>query len=211
MSVEVKNLYKSFEKKNGKIEVLKGINLFFEDKKMYLIKGASGKGKTTLLTMIGLLDSPSEGEIIVDGKHVEKLPEKELCKIRRDKYAFVFQDYGLLENLTVYENMNVQQVEMSDKLGEKECEEILEKLNMLHRKNHKVMELSGGEKQRAAFARALVKKSDVFICDEPISNIDEENADVIRELLMKIKEDRTVILTCHTNFFDDICDEIIRL
>ncbi len=210
MCIELKNVSKSYGKKN-QISVIKDFNRTFEDKKLYLIKGASGKGKTTILSIIGLLDAPTNGAIYLDGERVDNLSAQELCRIRREKYAFVFQDFGLLENLSVYENIMLPMQENKDNIDEAKCDAVLEKLNMLHRKNHKVSELSGGEKQRVSFARAMLKESKIFICDEPISSIDEENTEIILEILKELRKEKLVLVSCHTTDIDSLCDEMIRM
>lgn len=211
MGILLKNICKSYFKGREEIRVISEYSYAFERGKLYLIKGASGKGKTTLLSLVGLLDHPTKGEIWLDGQRVDNLKERELCEIRREKYAFVFQDYGLLENMTVRENILLPLQESPNSVTEQQIEDILLQLNMLHRKDHKVSDLSGGEKQRVSFARAMIKKSEIFICDEPISNVDAENAAIILEVLSKEKEDKILLVSCHTQDLDVLCDEQIFL
>lgn len=211
MSIRIEKVCKSYFNKKQEITVLKDIDYTFENNKLYLIKGTSGKGKTTLLSILGLLDSPTAGKVFLDDQRVDHLPEKLRCKIRNERYAFVFQDYGLLENLTVYENLKLILEETKEKVPESKIDDVLKDLNMLHRKNHVVAKLSGGEKQRASFARAMIKQSDIFVCDEPISNVDSENATVILNILKQLKKSKIVIVSIHSTYIDEICDEIVTL
>lgn len=211
MSVTLKNVSKSYYRGKEEISVISNFSRTFEKGRMYLIKGSSGRGKTTLLSMIGLLDLPTEGEIWLDDLRVDNLKEKDLCSIRREKYAFVFQDYGLLENLSVYENLLLSIQESKNPASDEQINDTLKKLNIFDRKNHKVCELSGGEKQRTSFARAMIKESEIFICDEPVSNVDAENAHSIRKILDGIRKNRIVLVSCHTQDMDALCDEQIFL
>lgn len=211
MSITLKNVSKSYFRGKEEISIISNFSRTFEKGKIYLIKGPSGRGKTTLLSMIGLLDLPTEGEIWLDDLRVDNLKEKELCGIRREKYAFVFQDYGLLENLSVYENLLLSIQESENPVSDEKIDEILKKLNIFDRKSHKVCELSGGEKQRTSFARAMIKESEVFICDEPISSVDAENAQIILKILDEVRKNRIVLVSCHTQDMDVLCDEHIFL
>lgn len=211
MVIQAENLEKTYKKGKNHIDVIQDFNHVFETGRMYLLKGASGKGKTTLLSILGLLDNPTQGKLLIDGNVLDFKNTKSLCQTRKDRYSFVFQDYALFENLSVYENLKLVYEDTEEDCDEKKIDEFLEKMNLAHRKFHRTAELSGGEKQRAAFARALLKDSEVFICDEPISNVDEGNAQIILELLSELKKTKLVIVTCHTSVFDDICDEIVRL
>ena len=211
MVIELKNISKSYNKGKAVIPVLQKFSEVFESGNLYLIKGVSGKGKTTLLSLIGLLDSPTSGEIWLNNHRVDNQKEQQLCKLRRELFSFVFQDYGLLENLSVIENILLPLQEAEVHISETALDATLEKLNMLHRKYHRVADLSGGEKQRIAFARALVRKSEVFICDETVSNIDAENEAVILQILDELRKDRIVIASCHTSSMDSLCNKQINL
>lgn len=211
MEIELKKIYKSYEKRKSKIEVIKEFSYKFEPNNMYLIKGESGTGKTTLMSLIGLLDYPDSGEILFNKKRVDNLKEKELCNIRKNDISFLFQDYNLLEKMTVYENIKIVFEENKEKEVEKRINDVLDLLKLSHRKNHLASELSGGEKQRVTLARAIVKEHSILICDEPISNLDESNAKTIIEILKQSKKDKLVIVSCHTDDFDNICDKRIDL
>ncbi len=212
MKIVLDNIYKSYKKGAQEIPVLKGFSKVLNSNMMYLVKGPSGAGKTTLLSIVGLLDSPTSGQVFIDDDRVDHLKERDLCTIRRERFGFVFQDYGLLENLTVYENISLacQELPNMDECIQ-QIEDILTKLNLGHRIHHKVSELSGGEKQRTSFARAMIKNPDILICDEPLSNIDENNAKNVAQILLEAKKDRIIIVSCHTRDLDTLCDEQIVL
>ncbi len=211
MRIEASNLGKTYRKGKNNIEVIMDFCHTFEAGKMYLLKGASGKGKTTLLSILGLLDDPTYGDLSIDGRDLDFSDKNTLCSIRKERYSFVFQDYALFENLSVFENLKLIYEDTKEKFDEKKIDDLLQKMNLAHRKHHRTAELSGGEKQRLAFARAILKDAEIFICDEPISNVDEGNAQIIIELLKELKKTKLVIVTCHTSVFDDICDEIVEL
>jgi putative ABC transport system ATP-binding protein len=211
MIIQALDLGKVYQKGKNSIEVIKEFNHVFESGKMYLLKGASGKGKTTLLSILGLLDKPTSGKLLLNGKEIDFTKPGVLCDIRKAEYSFVFQDYALFENLSVYENLRLVYEDTDEKLDEKRIDDLLLKMNLSHRKYHRTAELSGGEKQRVAFARALLKDAEVFIFDEPISNVDEGNAQIIFDIMKVLKTTRMVMVTCHTSVFDNICDEIVCL
>ena len=173
--IQFRNIVKDFD---GQI-VLKGINLDIYENEFVTLLGPSGCGKTTLLKIIGLLDVPTEGDVIVDGIKEKELWNDELADLRRRKIGFIFQDYFLLEHLTVLDNMILPA--LLDKADEKQSLERAEELaNYLQIDNRLLLkypkELSGGEKQRVAIARALASKPDILFADEPTGNLDSQNS-----------------------------------
>lgn len=178
--IQVKNIKKSF----GTLQVLKGINLEVPSGKIYSIVGASGAGKTTLLQIIGTLSKPDSGEIFYSGKNISGLSEKQLSKFRNREIGFVFQFHHLLPEFTALENVCIpafiaqrQRVE-----AEKEAVRLLQYLGLVNRLHHKPSQLSGGEKQRVAVARALINKPSVVLADEPSGNL--------------IRQIATICMTC---------------
>ncbi len=216
MEIVIQGLYKSYLKGKRTINVINDFSYTFTSGGFYLIKGESGKGKTTLLTLIALLQNPDAGQIFFDGLVVTELNSEEKCEIRRDKIGIIFQDFNLLDGLSSLENVILSEVcERKVKLGEakKRAERILTLLRIQDRANHYPNELSGGEQQRVGVARAIFKSPDILICDEPVSNLDDENAEAIGEFLNNYcrNEAKIVIATSHGTCLDKYADEIISL
>lgn len=214
MKLSIEKLCKSFVKNKKKIDIFKDLSIDFSSKEIYLIKGKSGAGKTTLLSLIALLDNCDSGQIMFNDKDITKLSNKERANYRYDNLGFVFQEYNLFSSLTVEENILLAFGE--EKITNKEINkihQILEDIGLSSRKDHKASELSGGEKQRVAFARAFVKKPLILICDEPVSNLDDENTLEIKNILKNYVDNNECIciVTCHTGVFDDIATKNILL
>lgn len=214
MDIEVRNLVKTYVKKKNRIEVLKNFNYTFTSRNIYLIKGRSGAGKSTLLSILALLDDSDSGEIIYNGNDITKMKKSEKADYRYHNIGYVFQEYNLFSALTVEENVMMAFAE--DKITQKESDQIDEILQMIglhERKHHKASELSGGEMQRAAIARAFVKNPSILICDEPVSNLDEDNTNEIKKILTSYVQQNDVIciISCHGNVLDEIASSIITL
>ena len=215
MEIRLSNVCKSYFKNKRELKIIENFNYVFNSSKMYLIKGSSGAGKTTLLSIIGLLDKPDRGSISFDDCDLINLSYKERTDFIHKNIGFVFQDYNLLEGLTIEENILIHYLgDKRDLTEEKQgIEVILKRLGLEHRKDHYPFELSGGEKQRVGIARALVKQPKLIICDEPVSNLDKDNSEQIKNILIELKESEkcTIIVSCHTEDFDKIVDETIKL
>lgn len=166
----------------------------FEDGKSYMLLGASGCGKSTLLNMIAGILSPESGEIFIGGEEMTKKSQKEKDKFRIQKIGYIFQDFKLIPEMTVMDNINILRLE---KVDTSRADEILEKLEMLGKKNKKVKHLSGGEKQRVAIARAIVKMPDIILADEPTGNLNFEIGEAVIEQLIKISKGKTLIAVTH--------------
>jgi putative ABC transport system ATP-binding protein len=215
LNIKVSNLSKVYIKRNKRIEVIKDFNYLFESGKLYLIKGESGKGKTTLLTLLALLQNETGGEIYFDNEKVNSLNNERKCSIRKERIGIVFQDYNLFEGLTVLENiilLDVCENRWNKQEIIKKATEILDLLNLGHRATHYPFELSGGEQQRVGIARAIIKNPSVLICDEPVSNLDDENAKRIVDFINDYchKNNKLVIVTSHNEYFDTYSDQILR-
>lgn len=206
-----KNIIKSF----GNLRVLKGINLEVPKSKVYSIVGASGAGKTTLLQILGTLSNPDQGEIILNGVNTASLNQKELAKFRNNEIGFVFQFHHLLPEFTALENICIPAFikKTSKKVAEKEALKLLEFLSLTDRKDHKPSELSGGEKQRVAVARALINNPSVILADEPSGNLDSANKDELHELLFKLRDEygQTFVIVTHDAHFAEQSDKIIHI
>ena len=216
MRVEVKHLEKSYRRKKQVVSIIKDFNHTFESGKMYVIKGESGKGKTTLLTMIGLLQGSDSGEICYDGRIVSNLSNAEQCKIRRDHVGIIYQDFNLFHNLTVLDNIvlinNCMYPEKKSKNYEK-ATRLLEQFGLQDRIQYHPLELSGGEQQRVGLVRAIMNQPDLLLCDEPISNLDSDNRQRIVEYIDEYchNQGKIAIVSSHDKAFDEYADEVIQI
>ncbi|WP_163192188.1 ABC transporter ATP-binding protein [Clostridium thermarum] len=216
MNIKLTNVCKAYKKNGRRNEILKSFSHYFEQGKLVVIKGDSGRGKTTLLSLLALLQKEDSGEIYFDGRLVSRLSSEERCIIRSKEIGIVFQDYNLLEGLTVMENIILADVVMR-KLSKKAAEETAMKYISLfgleHRIHHYPSELSGGEQQRVGIIRAMVKDPDLLICDEPVSNLDSDNSHKIVEFLHDYshRRDKLVIVSSHNSCFEQYADTVIEL
>ena len=169
-------------------------DMVFEDGKSYMLLGASGCGKSTLLNMIAGILSPEAGEIFIGDEEMTKKSQKEKDKFRIQKIGYIFQDFKLIPEMTVMDNINILRLERVDT---SHADEILEKLEMLNKKNKKVKHLSGGEKQRVAIARAIVKMPEIILADEPTGNLNFEIGEAVIKQLIEISKGKTLIAVTH--------------
>ncbi len=209
--IKAQNIKKSF----GNLEVLKGINLEIPAGKIHSIVGASGAGKTTLLQILGTLSKPDSGNIFFNDKNISSFSEKELANFRNREIGFVFQFHHLLPEFTALENVCIPAfiAKKSKVEAEKRALELLDYLGLTDRIEHKPSELSGGEKQRVAVARALVNNPSVVLADEPSGNLDSANRNELHELLFKLRDDfgQTFIIVTHDDNFAERSDKIIHI
>ena len=209
--IVAENIKKSF----GALQVLKGINLEIPMGKVYSIVGASGAGKTTLLQILGTLSKPDSGSIYYNNKNISAFSEKEISTFRNKEIGFVFQFHHLLPEFTALENVCIPSfiAKKSKSETEKKALELLKYLGLSDRKEHKPSELSGGEKQRVAVARALINNPTVVLADEPSGNLDSANRDELHELLFKLRNDfgQTFIIVTHDDNFAASSDKIIHI
>ena len=188
--IEIKNLSKSFPNERA----IKYSDMVFEDGKSYMLLGASGCGKSTLLNMIAGILSPEEGEILIGGENMIAKTQKEKDKFRINKIGYIFQDFKLIPEMTVIDNINILRLEGVDTSG---ADDTLRALGMLEKKNKKVKHLSGGEKQRVAIARAIVKRPDIILADEPTGNLNFEIGEAVIRQLIEISGGKTLIAVTH--------------
>ena len=209
--IKAQNIKKSF----GSLEVLKDINLEIPKGEIHSIVGASGAGKTTLLQILGTLSKPDSGDIFFNDKNISSFSEKELANFRNREIGFVFQFHHLLPEFTALENVCIPAfiAKKSKAEAEKRALELLDYLGLTDRIEHKPSELSGGEKQRVAVARALVNNPSVVLADEPSGNLDSANRNELHELLFKLRDDfgQTFIIVTHDDNFADRSDKIIHI
>ncbi|MBQ6715388.1 MAG: ABC transporter ATP-binding protein [Clostridia bacterium] len=183
-------------------------DLTFEDGKSYVLLGASGCGKSTLLHMISGVLSPTEGSIQIGGCDMTKASQKEKDAFRIAKIGYIFQDFKLIDDMTVKDNIDVLKLEKVDVSG---IDEILEKLGILKLKNRRVNRLSGGERQRVAIARALVKKPEIILADEPTGNLNYAIGRAITEALLNAAKGKTLICVTHDERLCELFDEVIDM
>ena len=201
--IELKNINKIYKTKVEEIHVLKDISLTFNKGDFVSIQGKSGSGKTSLLNIVGLLDEPTNGEIIIHGEKVDYKNENMKNIIRNEKIGFVFQFHYLLNEFTALENVMMPSLinkNMTHEKVKKKAKELLSLVNLSNRTKHKPMELSGGEKQRVAIARAMMNDPDIILADEPTGNLDTETSNIINDLFIKINKERqqSIIIVTHS-------------
>lgn len=209
--IDVKNITKSF----GSLQVLKGIDLHIDKGEVVSIVGPSGAGKTTLLQIIGTLDKPDEGTVVVDGIDVGNLSTSKLSDFRNKHIGFVFQFHQLLPEFTAIENVMIPAFIAGRKTSEarQRAEELLEFMGLADRANHKPNELSGGEKQRVAVARALVNNPAVILADEPSGSLDSKNKAELHQLFFDLRDKfgQTFVIVTHDESLASITDRTIHL
>ncbi len=199
----------------GDLKVLKGIDILIEDKQVVCIVGASGAGKTTLLQIIGTLDKPDAGTILYNGSDISRLKGKALAAFRNNNIGFVFQFHQLLPEFTALENVCIPAyiAGKSRIEAEKKAEELLRFLKLDDRLDHKPSELSGGEQQRVAVARALVNNPSVILADEPSGNLDTENKNELHKLFFDLRDtfNQTIIIVTHDRQLASMSDRIVQI
>jgi len=215
--IKIKNLNKLFyENSKKEFYALKNINLEILTSSFIVLKGVSGSGKSTLLSLIATMDKPTSGEIIIDDESIAKLPDLHASNFRAKKIGFIFQSYNLFNELSVKDNVSIPLIPLgySQKQIDEKVLKSLEIANISHKKEELVLNLSGGEKQRCAIARALVNDSNIILCDEPTANLDYDNSIRFIETLKELKKlNKTIIVATHDPIFDnlDFVDKIINI
>ena len=201
---------KQIKKKYGELDVLKGVDLHIAPSEIVSIVGSSGAGKTTLLTILGTLDKPTTGDIEFNGINITSLSEKKLAQFRNQYIGFVFQFHHLLPEFTALENICIPA--FINKASKKEAElnayKLLNLLGLEDRANHKPSELSGGEQQRVAVARALINNPKVIFADEPSGNLDSNNAQKLHELFFTLRQElkQTIVVVTHNELLANMAD-----
>jgi lipoprotein-releasing system ATP-binding protein len=216
-----RGLFKSYWKGKNEVQVLRGIDIEVARGEMVAVVGASGSGKSTLLHLLGLLDAPDNGEVLFDGQRIDNRGERQRDQLRNETFGFIFQFYHLLPELTALENVLMPQLIRHGVLSywgerrrlKKEGTELLERVGLGHRLTHRPAELSGGEMQRAAIARALAGRPEVLLADEPTGNLDAANGHGVLELLRDLNHERglTMILVTHDQQIAQQADRVVRL
>lgn len=208
--IEIKNLCKSYGQKENKIDVLKNVSLTIEKGKIVCILGPSGSGKSTLLNIIGGIDKAESGEVIVANENLAKMTKGNLEDYRRKKVGFVFQFYNLISDLNVLENIEVGKYLAKDPL---DLENLVADLGIYDQLYKFPNEISGGQAQRTSIARALIKRPDILICDEPTGALDYDSAKEVLVLLEKMNRDynSTILIASHNIQISKMCDYVLSL
>jgi len=214
--IEISELTKIYRMGDVEVRALDGITLDIAKGEFVGIMGASGSGKTTLLHMLGLLDQPTSGRIAIEGTDLSRLTDYQKTMFRLYKLGYVFQDYALVPDLTVMENVSLTAMLRKDRSEEqytRDSHGILERIGLYDRRDHLPRELSGGQQQRVSIARAMVNNPDILFADEPCANLDSENSKVVLDLFHEINEEmnQTIVMVSHEDWHKDYFHRIIRL
>jgi putative ABC transport system ATP-binding protein len=210
--IELKNIIKSYPMGKRELTVLQGVDLRIDKGEMVAIMGPSGSGKSTLLNLIGLLDKPSSGSYILEGKEVAHLSGRELSKVRGQKIGFIFQSFNLLPYLSALDNVELGQ-EYASKDNIQRAKEALVKVGLEDRIHHRPNELSGGEQQRVAVARAIAKDPPIILADEPTGNLDSRSSREIMKVLTGLHSEQniTLVMITHDINIASYCERIVHI
>ena len=212
--INIKNLSKVYSTDEIETTALNSIDLGIKKGEFIAIMGPSGCGKSTLLNILGLLDSASSGEYHLGDKDISNYTEKERVKLRKGALGFVFQSFNLIDELSVFENVELPllYLRIPKEERKKRVEEVLERMNIMHRKGHFPQQLSGGQQQRVAIARAIVAKPQVILADEPTGNLDSVNGEEVMQLLSELNaEGTTIVMVTHSPYDADYAHRTINL
>ena len=214
--LQASNLGKVYPGYSSKVEALKNVNLMISKGEFIVVLGPSGSGKSTLLHVIGCLDRPTEGSLVVDGKRTDKLNDSELSYLRGEKFGFVFQERNLLPTMTVLDNIMmpalIRRMERGYGEIEQRARELAERLGLGHRVDHLSIHLSVGEQQRVAIARALINNPEILFADEPTGSLDTNSASNIMSILEALhKRGITIVLVTHEESFVKYATRVIRV
>ncbi len=217
MFIVGKNLSKVYQLECGeKVEALKGINLEIKKGEMVGLMGPSGSGKSTLLNLLGGIDKPTKGEVLINGKNINNMKDRELAKFRNKNIGFVFQFHYLLPEFTALENVIIPTQfyrYMKPKDAEEKARKLLSKLNLRERVYHRPSQMSGGEQQRVAIARAVINGPEIILADEPTGNLDTSNTKVVMDIFTELNREKniTIVIATHDDFVASFCNRIIKL
>jgi len=214
MIIETENLNKVYRTEEVETTALSEINLKVDEGEFVSLMGPSGCGKSTMLHILGLIDNPTQGNYRFLGEEVSQYPERKRTNLRKSNIGFVFQSFNLIDELTVYENIELPLIynKMPAQERKKRVDEVLEKMDMSHRRNHFPLQLSGGQQQRVAVARAIVNQPNLILADEPTGNLDSEHGNEVMKLLETLnKEGSTIFMVTHSSENAAYGNRIIRL
>ena len=212
--IRTKNLTKVYRTDEVETTALNSVDVTIKPGEFVSIMGPSGCGKSTLLNILGLIDNPSGGEYFFLEEDVARYSERQRAQLRKNNIGFIFQSFNLIDELTVFENVELPLIytKVGTRDRKKRVEEVLEKMNMMHRKSHFPQQLSGGQQQRVAVARAIVNNPKLILADEPTGNLDSANGnDVMKTLVHLNNEGATIIMVTHSQYCAEFGNRIIRL
>ena len=212
--IKTKELIKIFRTDEVETTALNRVNLEVANGEFVAIMGPSGCGKSTLLNILGLLDNPTKGEFFFNGEEVSKYKERQRTNLRKNNIGFVFQSFNLIDELSVYENVELPLLYLKVSASErrKKVEEVLERMKIAHRRKHFPQQLSGGQQQRVAIARAVVTNPKLILADEPTGNLDSANGEEVMNLLTQLNEEgTTIIMVTHSAADAEKAHRIIQL
>lgn len=211
--LEVQNLCKTYGKGEAEVRALDNVSFSVGKGEFIAIVGESGSGKSTLLNVVGALDNPTSGKVLIDGKDIFSMPEKKLTVFRRQNIGFIFQSFNLIPELNVEQNITFPLLLDYQKPDQKYVEELLEILGLKERRKHLPSQLSGGQQQRVAIGRALVARPAIIMADEPTGNLDSKNSQEVITLLksMSVKYRQTILMITHNENHADATDRVLRM
>ncbi len=210
--LEVKDLCRTFRQGDTDIHAVDHVSFSMEAGEMLAIVGQSGSGKTTMLNLLGAIDKPSAGQVLLDGQDIHTLSDAEAAKLRRQKIGYIYQDFKLLPILTAKENILLPAILDGKKAPARVVSALADRLGIGNRLNHLPSQMSGGQRQRVAIARALINHPFIILADEPTGNLDKESANEILEMLLALNhEGNTILLVTHEESFADLCPRKITL
>ena len=213
--IRLENLEKTYYLESLGVPVLKGVDLSIYDGEFIGIMGVSGSGKSTMLNILGLLDVPTGGKYFLDGSEVKNFKDNHLANLRNEKIGFIFQSFNLSSHLTVEQNIEMPMVyaETPKRIRRKKARDLAERVGLGHRLKHRPRELSGGECQRIAIARALGNSPAYLLADEPTGNLDEKTSDEIMKLFEELHQEHntTIVMVTHNPELESIFDRVIHL
>ncbi len=196
--IELRSIEKNYRRGAEDVRALRGVDLRVDKQELIAITGPSGAGKTTLLHILGCLDQPTHGEVLIDAINASRLPEAELVRLRRDKIGFVFQQFYLIPGLSVYDNIALPLLFSKKPASPEKITRLAEMVGLEHRLDHVPAQLSGGEMQRTAIARSLVNDPEILLADEPTGNLDSANSEKIFEILRSLSRNGlTIVMITH--------------
>ncbi|MCG8582495.1 MAG: ABC transporter ATP-binding protein [Bacteroidales bacterium] len=208
------NLKKVFRTEEVETTALNNVNIHVQKGEFVAIMGPSGCGKSTLLNIIGLLDNPSDGELYFDGQEIASFKERQRTNLRKGNIGFVFQSFNLIDELNVFENIEMPLVylKMSARERKERVQKVMERMQIAHRAKHFPQQLSGGQQQRVAFARAVVANPKLILADEPTGNLDSKNGAEVMNLLRQLNEDgTTIVMVTHSAEHAEYAHRVINL
>ena len=213
--IKLDTVWKIYQMGDVKVEALRGLSLEVKKGEFLAVQGPSGSGKSTAVNMIGCLDFPTKGKILLDGQNISELSESRLAQIRGRKIGFVFQQFNLIPTLTAFENVMLPKIFQgkSEADRRKSAEDLLKKVDLGDRMHHRPQEMSGGQQQRVAVARALANDPEVILADEPTGNLDSKTGKHMMELLKNLnrKDKKTIVMVTHDDKLAKVADRIAHL